>query len=55
MLDDKPMAVIPMACLVKVKSLTTFVSLSTSTDGLCLMDPLDGDQQLFCEKLLFLH
>lgn len=54
-LDDKPMAVIPMAGLVKVKSLTTLVSLSTSTDGLGLMDPLDGDQQLFCEKLLFLH
>lgn len=54
-LDDKPMTVIPMASLVKVQSLTTFVSLSTSTDGLGLMDPLDGDQQLFCEKLLFLH
>ncbi len=53
MLDDKPMAVIPMACLVKVKSLTTFVSLSTSTDGLCLMDPLDGDQQLSVRNCSF--
>lgn len=54
-LDDQPMAVIPMAGLVKVQGLTTFVPLSTSTDGFGLMDPLDGDQQLFRQKLLLLH
>lgn len=55
MLDDQPMTVIPVAGLVKVQGFTMFISLSAGTDGLGLMDPLDGDQQLFRKKLLLLH